>query len=114
MLRKFFSYSQRDKGVRIGCLRNDRNWNRNYFWHYPKQNICFGLFRFYTETESFCVLIEPKQTEEPKQFDREHILVLFRKYRVVSVCFEKVLFVSVVLIKVRNTKTNRDFWFLVS
>ncbi len=36
------------------------------------------LFRFYTETESFGVLIEPKQTEElPKQFDREHILVFF-------------------------------------
>jgi hypothetical protein len=24
----------------------------------------FGLFRFYTETESFDVLIEPKQTED--------------------------------------------------
>jgi hypothetical protein len=36
----------------------------------------FWLFRFYTETESFAVSIEPKQTEDqPKQFDREHILV---------------------------------------
>ncbi len=34
----------------------------------------FRLFRFYTETESFNVSIEPKQTEDqPKQFDREHI-----------------------------------------
>jgi hypothetical protein len=34
----------------------------------------FRLFRFYTETESFDVSIEPKQTEgQPKQFDREHI-----------------------------------------
>jgi hypothetical protein len=34
----------------------------------------FRLFRFYTETVS----PEPKQTEEqPKQFDREHILVFF-------------------------------------
>ncbi len=34
----------------------------------------FRLFRFYTETESFDVSIEPKQTEDqPKQFDREHI-----------------------------------------
>jgi hypothetical protein len=34
------------------------------------------LFRFYTETESFDVSIEPKQTEDqPKKFDREHILV---------------------------------------
>jgi hypothetical protein len=38
----------------------------------------FRLFRFYTETESFDVSIEPKQTEDPpKQFDREHILQFF-------------------------------------
>ena len=38
----------------------------------------FRLFRFYTETESFDVSIEPKQTEDqPKQFDREHILLFF-------------------------------------
>jgi hypothetical protein len=38
------------------------------------------LFRFYTETDSFGVLIEPTQTEEqPKQFDREHILDFFKK-----------------------------------
>ncbi len=31
-----------------------------------------------TETESFDVLIEPKQTnDQPKQFDREHILLFF-------------------------------------
>jgi hypothetical protein len=48
----------------------------------------FQLFRFYTETESFDVLIEPKQTEDPpEQFKREHIWVFFRKFRVVSVCF---------------------------
>ncbi len=36
------------------------------------------LFRFYTETESFNVSIEPKQTkDQPKQFDREHILLFF-------------------------------------
>jgi hypothetical protein len=36
----------------------------------------FRLFRFYTETESFDVSIEPKQTgDQPKQFDREHILL---------------------------------------
>jgi hypothetical protein len=40
----------------------------------------FWLFRFYTETECFGVSIEPKQTEEqPKQFDREDILVFFHK-----------------------------------
>ncbi len=38
----------------------------------------FRLFRIYTETESFDVTIEPKQTEDQlKQFDREHILVFF-------------------------------------
>ncbi len=38
----------------------------------------FRLFRFYTETESFDVVIEPKQTKDkPKQFDREHILQFF-------------------------------------
>jgi hypothetical protein len=38
----------------------------------------FHLFRFYTETESFDVSIEPKQTgDQPKQFDREHILLFF-------------------------------------
>ncbi len=32
------------------------------------------LFRFYTETESFDVSIEPKQAEDPpKQFEREYI-----------------------------------------
>jgi hypothetical protein len=40
------------------------------------RNSLFWLFRFYTETESFDVSIEPKQTEDqPKQFEREHILV---------------------------------------
>jgi len=38
----------------------------------------FRLFRFNSETESFNVSIEPKQTEDkPKQFDREHILLFF-------------------------------------
>jgi hypothetical protein len=38
----------------------------------------FQLFRFYTETESFDVSIEPKQTEDqPKQFDKEHSLLFF-------------------------------------
>ncbi len=45
-----------------------------------KTKRLFRLFRFYTETESFGVLIELKQTEEqPKQFDREHIWVFFQK-----------------------------------
>ena len=48
----------------------------------------FQLFRFCTETESFGVSIEPKQTEEqPKQFDRAYFGIFFRKFWVVSVCF---------------------------
>ncbi len=54
-----------------------------------KTNRLFRLFRFYTETESFDVSIEPKQTEDqPKQFDREHILQFFtEKFRVFLVFF---------------------------
>jgi hypothetical protein len=43
-----------------------------------EKKCLFRLFWFYTETEIFGFLIEPKQTEEqPKQFEREHILVYF-------------------------------------
>jgi hypothetical protein len=51
------------------------------------QNSLFWLFCFYIATESFDVLIEPKQTEDPpKQFEIEHIWVfsenlgLFRRF----------------------------------
>ncbi len=56
----------------------------------------FQLFRFYTESESFGVLIERKQTEDHKYI--WYILVFSRKFRLfwfVLVCFETVLFVSV-------------------
>jgi hypothetical protein len=42
---------------------------------------------------------------------REHILVFFRKFWIISVRFETVLFVSVVFKKVRNTETNRKNFF---
>jgi hypothetical protein len=50
----------------------------------------FRLFRFYTETDSFDVSIEPKQTgDQSKLFDREHILLFFTEnvgfFRVFSV-----------------------------
>ena len=45
---------------------------------------------------------------------KRKLLGIFRKFRIVSVRFETVLFVSVVSIKVRNTETNRKFFFLVS
>jgi hypothetical protein len=57
-----------------------------FFRFVSKQFV--SVVRFYTETESFDVSIEPKQTEDPpKQFKREYIWVFFRKCRVVSVCF---------------------------
>jgi hypothetical protein len=85
----------------------------------------FQLFRFCTETESFDVSIERKQTkDQPKQFDREHILQFFtenlwffRFFRFISffflsffgfflgfsVCFETLCFgVSVVSLLYRN------------
>ncbi len=73
--------------------QNNQKNNRNsviesIFWYFFRKfwivSVCFGLFlnslfqlfRFYTETESFDVSIEPKQTDDQsKQFDREHILV---------------------------------------
>ncbi len=56
-------------------IRNNRNWNRNQFRHYPKQNVCFGCFASIPKQR---VSIEPKHTEDqPKQFDREHILLFF-------------------------------------
>jgi hypothetical protein len=53
----------------------------------------FRLFRFYSETESFGVSIEPKQTEDqPKQFNKERISVFFHK---ILCCFGLFRFVSV-------------------
>jgi hypothetical protein len=68
-----------------------------------KTKRLFLLFPFYTETEKFCVSIDLKQTEEqPKQFDRELILVFFSEnlglFRFVLLWFETVLLVSVVSI----------------
>ena len=71
-----------------------------------KTKRLFRLFRFYTETECFDVSIEPKQTEDqPKLFDREHILLFFLQknrvfpvfcffsfFRFFLVCFETVCF----------------------
>ncbi len=67
----------------------------------------FRLFHCYTKTEIFDVLIELKQTEDqPKQFDRKHILLFFTDnigifhffsffsflFCFCSVCFETVCF----------------------
>ncbi len=78
----------------------------------------FRFFRFYTEIENFECSIEPKQTEDPpRQFKREYIWVFCRIFRVVSICFSLLRNRSVGFSYfdiVRNTETNRNFWFLVS
>jgi hypothetical protein len=96
--------------LRVGCplklvsIRNNRNWKPKLVSALSETKRLFRLFRFYTETESFDVSIEPKQTEDqPKQFDREHILPFFTEnlgvsrfflsfFSFFSVCFETVCF----------------------
>jgi hypothetical protein len=62
----------------------------------------FRLFHLYTETESFGVSIEPKQQKSNRNSLIESIFWYFKEnlglFRFVSVCFETVLFVSVVSI----------------
>jgi hypothetical protein len=55
------------------------------------RNSLFRLFRLYTETESFDVLIEPKQTEEGNSLIESIFWYFsedFRFFRFVSVCFD--------------------------
>ncbi len=70
----------------------------------------FWLFRVYIKTKIFDVSIEPKETEDqPKQFDREHILVFLWKFRIVSACFGLFRFVSKQFCFFRNKlKQNRN------
>jgi hypothetical protein len=47
---RFFKKSSFAHELSLGCpsklvlIRNNRNWNRNLFRHYPKHNVCFGCF----------------------------------------------------------------------
>ena len=79
------------------------------------RNSQFRMFRFYTETQSFDVLIKPKT--HPNSL-KESLFGYFSEnlglFRFVSVFYETVLFVSVVSIQVRNTETNRKFLLMVS
>jgi hypothetical protein len=73
------------------------------------------LFRFYTETESFDVSIEPKQTEDQPNSLIESIFWYFYEnlglFRFVSVCLETVLFILIVSIKVDTPKQTEIFCF---
>jgi hypothetical protein len=48
--RRIRTVQLRTNGSGLGCpsklvsIRNNRNWNRNVFRHYPKHNVCFGCF----------------------------------------------------------------------
>jgi hypothetical protein len=63
----------------------------------------FGLFRFFKPRNKINGFEDPLIEN-----------VFWRFFWFVSVCFEKILFVSVVSIPVRNTETNRKKCFLVS
>ncbi len=93
-------------------IRNKRNSNRNQFWHYTKQNICFGCFvSIPKQRVSVFRLNRNKQKSNQNSVIESILWYFFTKFRVVSVCsvcFETVLFVSVVSTQVRNTKTNRN------
>ncbi len=78
------------------------------------ETVCFGCFASIPKQRvSMFRLNRNKQKTHPNSL-REYIWLFFRKFSVVSVCYETVLFVSVVLIQVRNTETNRIILFLVS
>ncbi len=78
-------------GVPLRIWTQGEEWKTSYDSKQPKlepklvsalseTKRLFRLFRFITETESFDVLIEPKQTEDqPKQFDWEHICYFLQK-----------------------------------
>jgi hypothetical protein len=75
--------------------KNFGAWRKNI----PKNNqnrLSFGLFRFKPRKKINC-------------FEDPLIENVFRRFFwFVSVCFDKVLFVSVVSIQVRNTESNRN------
>jgi hypothetical protein len=87
-------HQNKPRKIFVGFAKKQTENNRN--------RLSFGLFRF-----------EPRK----KIYGFEYPLIdniFLGFFRFVSVCFEKILFVSVVSILVRNTETNRKKCFLVS
>ncbi len=103
----------------IGCPSKQPKLEPKLFSALSETKHLFRLFRFYIETESFDVSIEPKQTEDqPKQLDRENILLgFYRKFWVFPVflffCFFRFVLVVLLLYRSREfrcfdwTETNR-------
>ncbi len=85
LIKKFLMYQEIQKGSDATRVSFETSFDSKQPKLEPKlvsalseTKSMFRLFRFYTETESFDASIEPKQTEDqPKQFDREHILQFF-------------------------------------
>jgi hypothetical protein len=87
-----YSGAQKKDTIKLGRVQGRVSFETSFDSKQPKLEpklvsaLCetqrlFRLFRFYTETESFDVSIEPKQTKDkPKQFDREHILQFFTEH----------------------------------
>ncbi len=57
------SKSKVGRPPKLVLYRNNRNWNRNDFRHYPKQDVCFGCFALILNREFWCF----ETTETNKQ-----------------------------------------------
>ncbi len=133
LFRLFRFYTKTGSSV-FQLNQNKQKSNRNsliesIFWYFFKRKFWFvsvGLIHFvlvvsllYQNIEFRCFDSTKTFKRPTKQFDREQILVFFRKFMVVSVCFETILFDSVVSISIglkhRNKpKQTKIFCFWVS
>ncbi len=97
----------------LGCppklvsYRNNQNWIRNLFWHYPKQDICFGCFPLISK-QGVSVFQNNRNKQKTNRNSSK-----FVKISTFLISHTIILFVSAVLIPVRSTETNRKqiFWF---
>jgi hypothetical protein len=76
----------------IGCpsklvsIGNNRNWNRNLFRHYPKQNVCFGCFASIPKQRvSMFRLNRNKQKTNRKSLMGAYFAIFYRKFMVFMV-----------------------------
>ncbi len=78
----------------LGCpsklvsIRNNRNWNRNLFRHYPKHNVCFGCFASIPKQRlSMFRLNRNKQKTNRNKLIGSIFCNFYRKFMVFSVFF---------------------------
>ncbi len=129
-----FGVSKQPKQTKDKLKQQQICWNINVF-NYPYHEFClFRLFRYRSETSKQtenCFFLFSQKSKPKKNRNRlsfRFVSVRTEKKnngfkdplienvfcRFFSVCFEKILSVSVVLIMVRNTETNQKKCFLVS